>query len=237
MTISRRLMEDVAAWADRWLLHRQRTLRVPGLQFAIAHEGEVILSGAHGVADLSTGEALREDHLFRIASHSKTFTATAIFQLAEGPDARLRLDDPIGRHLGWLGDSEVGRGVAELTIGELLGHGGGVTRDGIDGDYWQLRHPFPDGAALEEVLAGAPSPYVGNERFHYSNIAYSLLGLAIEAATGRSYTEHLRSSVIDRLGLADTDPDYVAATPARYAAGHTNESDGRGRLPIGHVPT
>src|SRR5579872_1320610 len=137
MRISRGLIEDVAAWADDWLLHRQRTLRTPGLQFAIAHKGELIVSGAHGVADLSTGEVLREDHLFRIASHSKTFTATAILQLAEGPDASLRLDDPLGQHLSWLGDMEVGPSIADLTISDLLGHAGGVTRDGIDGDFWQ----------------------------------------------------------------------------------------------------
>jgi CubicO group peptidase (beta-lactamase class C family) len=237
MALSRELIDEVAGWADDWLLHRQRTLRIPGLQFAIAHDGEIVRSGAHGKADLSTGEELREDHLFRVASHSKTFTSTAIFQLAEGPDTPIRLDDKVGSHLGWLGDSEVGRGVAELTIGDLLGHGGGVTRDGIDGDHWQLRHRFPDEAALRHLLAETPSPYAGNERFHYSNIAYSLLGLAIEEVTGRSYTEHLRTAVIDPLGLADTDPDYRADLADRYAAGHTNVANGRPRLPIEHVPT
>ena len=193
MTLSRGLMEDLATWADAWLLHRHRTLRIPGLQFAIAHEGETIGSGAHGCADLSTGAALREDHLFRVASHSKTFTATAILQRAEGPDAPIRLDDPLGRHLSWLGDSEVGREVAELRIGDLLGHGGGVTRDGTNGDHWQLRRRFPDEAALRDLVAETPSPYAGNERFHYSNVAYSLLGLAIEQVTGCSYAEHLRA--------------------------------------------
>jgi CubicO group peptidase (beta-lactamase class C family) len=237
MTLTRALVDDVAGWADDWLQHRQRTLRIPGLQFAIAHEGEIIRSGAHGHADVSTGAALGEDHLFRIASHSKTFTATAILQLTEEPDPPIRLDDPLRRHLSWLVDSEVGRQVADLTIGDLLGHGGGMTRDGRNGDHWQLRRPFPDEPVLRELVADTPSPYAGNERFHYSNIAYSLLGLAIEAVTGRSYREHLRAAVIEPLALTDTDPDYRADAPGLYAAGHTNEADGRERLPIEHVPT
>lgn len=237
MSIDRRLLEDVAAWADGWLAHRQRTLRIPGVQFAIAHEGELVGSGAYGVADVLSGAPLTEDHLFRVASHSKSFTATAVMQLVEAADGPLRLDDPIGTHLGWLTESAVGADIAHTTIGDLLGHGGGVTRDGSDGDHWQLRHPFPDAPALRELLARSPSPYVANERFHYSNIAYSLIGAVIEEVTGRSYTEHLRAAVIDPLGLTHTDPDYLAGEAHRYAAGHTNEAGGRARRPIEHIPT
>ena len=237
MSITRALVEDVAAWADGWLQHRQRTLRVPGIQFAVAHEGAIVASGAHGVADVSTGVPLRKDHLFRVASHSKAFTATAIVQLAEAEPPALALDDRLADHVAWIGSRPAFQGFAGLTLRELLHHGSGISRDGVDGDHWQLRRPFPDVDALRELLERSPSPFASSERFHYSNLAYSLLGLVIESTTGRTYTEHMRSAVIEPLGLADTEPDFAPERADRYAAGHTHAGDGRARLPIDHVPT
>lgn len=68
--------------------------RVPGVQVAVRVGGELAASFALGMANEATGEALTPGHLFRIASHSKTFTATAVFQLVEA--GIVRLDDPAG---------------------------------------------------------------------------------------------------------------------------------------------
>jgi CubicO group peptidase (beta-lactamase class C family) len=237
VTLTRGLLEDVARWAEPWLAHRQRTLRIPGVQYAIAHHGDVIASGAVGIADVSSGDSLTESHLFRVASHSKSFTATALMQLASGPTPTVRVDDTLGHYLAWLSESDLGAGIALLTVAEVLGHGGGVTRDSVDGDHWLLRQPFPDTSTLRELVERSPSPYAANERFHYSNIAYSLLGSVIEEVTGRSYVDHLRTAVIEPLGLTHTDPDYRIDWADQYTAGHTNEAFGRARLPVEHIPT
>jgi len=221
-------------WAGEWLGHRQRTLRIPGVQFAIAHQGTIVARGAHGTADLGAGEALGTRHAFHVASHSKTFTATAILQLAELDPPSLRLDDPLDRYLP---ASRPGlTRLAGLTIADLLHHGSGMTRDGADGDYWQLQHPFPDADALLDLLERSASPYPANDRFHYSNIAYSLLGRVIEQAAGCSYAEFVQRSIIDRLGLTDTAPDFDPRDPDRpFATGYTSAEDGRERVPIDHV--
>jgi len=232
--ISRQLVEDVAAWAGEWLGHRQRTLRIPGLQFAIAHEGEIVITGAHGLADLGSGEPLTSRHAFHIASHSKTFTATAILQLAESEPPALGLDDRLIRHLPASGASLPQ--LAGLTITDLLHHGSGMTRDGVDGDYWQLQRPFPDGEELLDLLAQSPSPYPANDRFHYSNIAFSVLGRVIEEAAGCSYGESVRRSIIEPLGLAGTAPDFdPAGSDGGFATGYTSAEDGRERVPIDHI--
>lgn len=234
MPIGRELVADVAAWADGWLSHRQRSLRIPGLQFAIAHEGEIVGRGAHGMADLGKGEALTDGHAFHVASHSKTFTATAILQLAEADPPVLRLDDSLGRHL------PLTRGLprlAGLTITDLLHHGSGMTRDGTDGDHWQLQRPFPDPDGLLDLVERTEPPFPANDRFHYSNLAYSLLGRVIEQATGVTYAEHVRRTIIDRLGLRATAPDYLRGGPdQRFATGYTSADDGLERVPIDHVP-
>ena len=100
---------------------------------------ELVLSAASGSPMSSTGAPLTTGQLFRIASHSKTFTATAVLQLVEA--GRLRLDDPIA---DWV-PALAGTALAEVTVRELLGHQGGVVRDGRDADHWQLctRSPTP----------------------------------------------------------------------------------------------
>jgi D-alanyl-D-alanine carboxypeptidase len=71
---------------------------------AVLHGDDVVLSTAHGVADLEAGTPLTPDHRFRIASHSKTFTATAVVRLAA--QGALRLDDTIGQSLTDLAGSD-----------------------------------------------------------------------------------------------------------------------------------
>jgi D-alanyl-D-alanine carboxypeptidase len=124
--------------------------RVPGVQAAIRSGDELVLSAAVGVADALAGTPLTTEHLFPIASHSKTFTATAVLQLVEA--GRMRLDDPIG---DWVPELRAGGSpLAAVTVRELLGHQAGVVRDGGDADFWQLVQPFPGIEELEVVDAG-----------------------------------------------------------------------------------
>ena len=177
-----------APYLESWLEHQRRRLRVPGVQAAVRVGGRLVLDTALGVADLGTGAPLTPGHLFRIASHSKTFTATAVLQLVEA--GRLRLDDPIAAHVPAL----AGTGLAEVTVRELLGHQGGVVRDGRDNDHWQLLQPFPDVDRLTGIAVDEGTVLGRNEHFKYSNIGYSLLGLAVEEVTGTTYGEHVTSS-------------------------------------------
>ncbi len=74
-----------------------RISELPGCSLAIACQGRVLLERAFGHADLVAGTALTPQHRFRVASHSKRFTATGIFKLRE--QGRLSLDDRIGRYV------------------------------------------------------------------------------------------------------------------------------------------
>ncbi|MEU2349271.1 serine hydrolase domain-containing protein [Modestobacter sp. NPDC049651] len=220
-----------APYLESWLELQRRRGRVPGVQAAVRVGDRLVLSTALGVADVTSGEPLTTGHLFRIASHSKTFTAVAVLQLVEA--GRMRLDDPIAR---WV--PEVPAPLAAVTVRELLGHQGGVVRDGRDNDHWQLLHAFPDADELLELAGDGGAVFGRNEHFKYSNIGYSLLGLAIEAVTGTGYGAHVQVAVVDRLGLSDTGPELDPARAGEYAAGHTGLLDGEdARLTIPHVDT
>lgn len=219
-------------YLSEWVGSRAGFARVPGVQFAVLVDDEVVLDGAWGVADVTTGEPLRTDHLFRVASHSKTFTATALARLAER--GALRLDDPLSQHVPELGRSAVGR----VTVREALGHTGGVLRDGRDADYWQLAGPFPDRDTLLASVLADGEVLGRSEHFKYSNLTYGLLGLVIQAVTGVTYAEHVRTDVIDPLGLADTFPEIDDDLAPRCVTGHSalSPTDDR-RLAVAHTGT
>jgi len=241
---SRRLTPDevevvrhAARYAGTWVALRRRTLRVPGVQLAVAVAGEVLLEQVHGSARLpgtdgpdDDGEPLRTDHLFRIASHSKTFTATAVMQLVE--QGRLRLDDTVAQHVPELADAAVG----DRTVAELLAHGGGVVRDTHDADFWTLERPFPDRAALVAAAHDRADVLPANEQFKYSNIGYGLVGLVLEAVTGRPYADHLREAVLEPLGLQRTGPELDPDRVGEHATGYSGQVLGE-RVPIDTVDT
>ncbi len=218
-------------YVSSWIQHRAWATRTPGVQFAVQFDGQVQLSGAFGVANIETGEALTSRHLFRVASHSKTFTATAILQLAQS--RALRLDDAASDYVPALRGSTL----EEVTVRDLLGHSAGIIRDGLDGDYWQHSRPFPDEEELVGILLNEGKVLERNEKFKYTNIGYSLLGMIVAAASGRSYNQYVSDEICARLGLANTGPDWNPAREHEYAAAHTGLHTSRTRVRVDHVDT
>ncbi len=234
----REIVREAARYADSWVALRARTQLVPGVQVAVAVAGELLLSSAHGFArlpgtnsDADRGEELSTRHLFRIASHSKTFTATAVMQLFEA--GSLRLDDTVGEHVAALAGSPIG----DRTLAELLAHGGGVVRDTDDANFWQLEREFPDSEALIAACLDGADVLESNERFKYSNIGYGVLGLVVEAVSGRPYADYVAEHVVGRLGLRDTGPELDASRADEYATGYSSRAAYDRRLPIDPVDT
>lgn len=166
-------------------------------------------SGAAGLRDHHKQDPLEPGDTIRIASITKSFAGASVLRLCES--GRIRLDDPIGewvnaelRHL--LGPEKC----EEITILALLSHTSGLCDFVWDTDYrhvvmsdlhrqWsredQVRYAMTHG---EDV--GRPG-----EKFHYSDTGYSLIGGAIEMATGLGLAESYRSLLpFEELGLTST---------------------------------
>jgi CubicO group peptidase (beta-lactamase class C family) len=225
-------LSEALDYYDSWLAFNQRYQRVPGVQAAVYVGEGIAFSAAYGLADVENAVPLTEQHLFRIASHSKTFTATAVFQLVE--QGRLRLDDKASQHVTEI----VGTPLGERTVRDLLAHAGGITRDSLEADWWQLATSFPDRDELLEVLRHASSAVLPeNDRFKYSNIGYGLLGLVIEAAAGTSYNTYVQSAIVDKLGLTELGPELDPARLGEYATGYSALAYADHRVPIDHIDT
>ncbi len=198
-------------YLPRWLAFQLRATEQPGCSVAVAYHGRRVAQFALGTA--GDGAALTPRHRFRVASHSKTFTAAAVLLLRER--GRWRLDDPVGRYVDGLHPQ-----VAAATLAQLLSHTAGLVRDGADAGQWSDRRPFLDEAALRADLAGGPV-LPANTRFKYSNHGYGLLGLAIAAVTGETYAAWVAREVVAASGLKHTTPDAPLPAGAAFARGYS----------------
>ena len=200
-------------YVPRWLDFQMRDWERPGLVVAIAERGRVVFERAWGHADLNRGIELTPRHRFRVASHSKSFTAAGIMKLRER--RKLHLDDPVGLYVDGLH-----RGPAAVTLQQLLSHSGGVVRDGRDSGQWQDRRPFLDADEIRADLADG-TIIDPNTRFKYSNHGYGLLGMAIEAITGESYNRWIKREIVEAAGLEETEPDVPLKRGTPFSRGHS----------------
>ena len=218
---------------DSWLKLRAKWESYPGFVVAIAKDGKVIFNHAYGLADIEKKQVMTTHHLFRIASHSKTFTATALMQLKEA--GRLNLDDPVVSHLPWLKKHKDARW-QYVTLRQLMSHSAGVIRDGVDADYWQLKGDFPDAKKLREEILKADLVFDTNTKLKYSNFGYSLLGMVVESVSKHTYDEYVREHIIAPLGLTHTTTEY-SSLQKNAVTGYSRENIDRQRTAFPHVTT
>ena len=172
----------------------------PGV-IAVIQRGQHREVHTFGVANVRTGRPMRIHDRMRIASAAKAFSgAVALSLVSEG---ELSLNDTIGELL-----PELPEAWSEVTLRQLLNHTSGIP------DF-SLALEFQE--ALLASLTKAPPPeellsFVRDEdllfdpgsEYHYSNSDNIVVGLMVEAATGKSYEDQLRERVYKPLGLSKT---------------------------------
>jgi CubicO group peptidase (beta-lactamase class C family) len=198
-----------------WMEYQFRVADQPGCVIAIALKDRILLERAFGVADLVKREKLTPRHRFRVASHSKSFTAAGALRLRE--QGKLKLDDRVGDYVKGLNAM-----VAEATIAQVLSHSAGIIRDGADSGQFVERRPYLSSQELLRELAVDP-PIEANTRFKYSNHGYGLVGLVIEAIAGEPYRDWIKREVVEAAGLSETEPDMPIAKGAPFARGHSTK--------------
>ena len=166
--------------------------RLPSVSAAAVRDGEVVWSEAVGLADAQRGEEATPNHQYRIASITKTVTAVGVMRLRD--EGRLSLDDKLDRHLQ---GAEHG-----LTIRGLLSHLSGLQRE-VPGNVWETLE-MPTREELLPRLAEAERPLAPGAYWHYSNLAYSLLGEVVARVSGRPAEEELTENVLAPIGMTRT---------------------------------
>jgi D-alanyl-D-alanine carboxypeptidase len=170
-----------------------------------------------GSANLRSGRPISPRDHGRVGSVTKSFTATLVLQLAA--EGRLGLDDSVERWLpGVVPDGD------RITVGQLLNHSSGIA------DYCSVPGitlcdtPNPDPTRRwtpEELVAigvGAPPTFPPGEGWSYTNTDYTLLGMIIERATGRTLGAEYERRIFRPLGLDQT--SFPTSTSMPRPVGH-----------------
>ena len=172
----------------------QSERRAASIAAAVVRGGVVVWADAVGLADAEQAVDATPDHQYRIGSITKTFTAVCVMQLRD--EGKLKLEDRLDAHLDV-------RAFGDLTLRQMLSHGSGLQRE-IPGDVWETLE-FPKSTVeLLATLEEAEQVLAPGERWHYSNLAYILLGEVVAALSGMPYEDYVEQRLLQPLGLTRT---------------------------------
>jgi D-alanyl-D-alanine carboxypeptidase len=215
------MVEDVEADALAALKDRAEE-RARADEFAgavlVARHGKVLLQHAWGRADRKAGTANTPVTRFRIGSMNKMFTAVATLQLVEA--GKLKLDDPVGKHLRDYPNKKV---AAKVTVRHLLTHTGG-TGDIFGPEFDRHRLKLREHRDYLKLYGSRGLRYQPGDHFEYSNYGFVLLGALIEAVTGGSYYDYVDEHVFRRAGMTSTGSLPESTHVPDRAVGYTRSS-------------
>jgi CubicO group peptidase (beta-lactamase class C family) len=186
---------------------------VPGVSVAVVEDGELAWAGGFGFADLENNVPASEHTLFRLASISKSLTATAAMQLWER--GQLDLDAPVQKYCPAFPQKS-----GPITTREVMGHLGGIRhyKSGSqdDPEVGNTRHfdnPIQGGL---DFFKNDPLVADPGSQFHYSTQGYTLVGCVMEGASGVKYVDFVRQNVFVPAGMEQTQvDDRFAIVPYR----------------------
>jgi beta-lactamase class C len=168
--------------------------RVTGLAIGIVHRDEVLLERGFGVTQAGRRETVDADTVFRIASLSKAFAGTLTALLVR--EGAMRWDSRIADQLPEfkLRDLEAAR---NLSVLDILSHRVGLPFHAYDREL-EANQPYP---LLRDRLEEAPISCAPGDCYAYQNIAFSLIGDMVFAATGNFYSFQVERRLFHPLGM------------------------------------
>lgn len=194
---------------------------LPGTVMLVSHRGKVVYSKALGSLDPKTGKPMTEDAIFRMYSMSKPVVSVATMILVE--EGKLRLNDPVSRHLPELKDQKVrvekpgldGKPGFELvaakpqaTVLDLMRHTAGMTYANASGtpverEYDKTLNGFTDSKEFIRRIGTVPLEYHPGTRWVYS-FSHDVLGVVVERVSGKPLHEFLEERIFRPLKMRDT---------------------------------
>ena len=206
----------LTAWFDAEQAH----LRLPGVSLAVVRDQELLYARGFGYADLETKSPATPQTMYSICSISKLFTSVAVMQQRDA--GRLRLDDPISKHLPWFSIGGMPDGAPPVTVFGLLTHSSGLPRES-DVPYWTgPGYPFPPAKTVRAKVGEQEMLYRPETVFQYSNLGLTLAGEVAAAAAGKPWAELVKAGILGPLGLTGTEVEHLDRWRGnRLATGYT----------------
>lgn len=167
-------------------------IKVMGLSVAVVKNNRIIYTHSFGMKDVATSTPLTDDCLFRIASISKSFSATSIMQLVEAN--KLSLDDDISQLVGFrIRNPKYPEKI--ITLRMVLSHRSSI--NDTQG-YFRLDAINPD---KNPNWAKCYNEYEPGTGYMYCNLNYNMVGTIIEKVSGERFDQYVQHHILSPLGL------------------------------------
>ena len=201
---------------DEWIRSHVEYTGV-GLVIGIVHDQDIVWLKAYGHASLDPMTPMAEDSIFRIASHSKLFTAISVLRARDA--GALRLDDEVATHLPWFDIENRHPEARPVTLRHLLTHTAGLPRESIHPAWTDFE--FPEAEAVRDTISDQETTYPTETKWKYSNLGFTLAGMVAEAASGTPFAELVNQAVLEPLGMDSTSVGPIPADhQGRLATGY-----------------
>ncbi|MFX0196016.1 MAG: serine hydrolase domain-containing protein, partial [Candidatus Hodarchaeota archaeon] len=205
--------KELEVFLDKFFADQMEKLHIPGVGFALVKDGEIFFTKGYGFADLEKQTPVIPDRtLFRVASISKLFTATAIMQLYE--QGKLNLDDDVNRYLNLF---KLEANYSEpITFANLLTHTGGFDDRNIKLAVLSRSELLPLGQYL--ALRMPPRVMPPGDVTSYSNHGFALAGYLVEEISGTPFSEYIDKNILQPLKMKRTSfqlPPHLTADLAK----------------------
>lgn len=165
---------------------------VMGLSVALVKNGKLVYTQAFGLKKEETNEPLKTTDIFRIASISKSFSATSVMQLAE--KGKLRLDDDVSQLLGFkVRNPQFPETV--ITLRMLLSHTSSINDSQ---GYFTLDVIDP---GKNPDWAKCYNSYPPGKGYRYCNLNFNMVGAIIEKYSGERFDQYVKRHILDPLDL------------------------------------
>jgi len=187
-------------------------LSIPGLSVAVAIDNQLRYAKGFGMADLENSVPAKAETVYRTASIAKSMTAMAVMELVE--QGKLDLDAPIQKYCPTFPEKQW-----PVTARQLLGHLGGVRHYKAAGEASGTENYFTIVDSLK-IFKDEPLLHEPGTKFNYTTYGYSVLGCAIEGASGMSYEDYMREKVFAPAGMSATRTDNFRMVIPHRARGY-----------------
>lgn len=187
---------------DSVVLNKMNQYNIPGLSIGIIRNDSIIYNKGFGVRSIKSNSLVTENTIFHTASLSKLFTALAAMKLIE--QNAITIDDKLVEILPELSYND--KRVEKITIKNLLNHTSGLPD--IRNYHWDNNNHSDNSLkkyilGLDLELDSEPS-----SEYHYSNLAYDVLGYVIEKISGSTFDEFLKENILNKSGMYNSDFRY-----------------------------
>ena len=200
--------------------------KAPALSIAIVTDNQMSFSKGYGLADIENNVAARSDTAYRLASIAKSMTAIAVMQLVER--GKIELNAPVNKYCAAYPEKQALKDAPDkqfsITVRQLLIHQSGVRHNKPE-EVLTTKHY---NNITEAVGSFKDDPLViePETKYSYSTPGYTLLGCAIEGASGVSYIDYLRENIFKPAGMTRTLVDDVYAVIPNRARGYRKTQAG-----------